>query len=92
MYERVYFERASCLNYLSGSVLGLFLTVPWIVLQCLIVLFPDTCIFEHLVWLERASCLNCLSDSAPGLFLTVPWTDLQCLIVVFSDHTHFLFS
>ena len=55
-----------------------FLTVPWVGLRCVIVVFPDHTHFFVIVSVLR-------------LFLTVPWFVLQCVIVVFPDHSHLFF-
>ena len=80
------------------NVLWLFLTVPWVGLQYVIVVFPD---HSHLLFannLKRKRKLVALhllsyrcivTRDVRWLFLTMPWVGLQCVIVVFTDHTHF---
>ena len=55
------------------------LIVPWVGLQCVIVVFPD---HTHLLF---------VTVSVLWPFLMVPLVGLQCVIVVFPDHTHLLF-
>ena len=61
------------------NVLWLFLTVPWVGLQYVFLVFPD---HTHLLF---------VTVSALWPFFMVSWVGLQCVIVVFPDHTHLLF-
>ena len=60
---------------MTVSVLWLFLTVPWVGVQCIIFV-------EFVVFSDHYHMLL-------GV-LTVPWVGLQCVIVVIPDHTHSL--
>ena len=66
----------------------LFLAVPWVCLQFVIVIFSD---HTHLLFLPSMSCCR-VTDSVLCLFLAVPSVGMWSVIVKFPDHTHMLFN
>ena len=80
-------------------VLWLFLTVLWVGLQYVIVVFPDHThlLFAFILKMKRKlvpllllSYRCIVTINVLWLFLTVHRVGLQCVIVVFPDRTHFL--
>ena len=79
--------------------------MPWVVLQFVIVVFPDhthfLCPSKFAVILmkkrERAGCFTLMSSWCLLTFIVLwhfpalPRVGRQCVIVVFPDHTHLLF-